>query len=143
MSYASATGAQRLEVNSAAEYLAKATYPARHGTNLPGTAGWEDAEAAAARAADALRDIGVDALLATEVIVADTDILNVENSAGNLDSSGTATVAAGVLTSVRLAATKTIVSNAQALTGVAPTGTYTNTVTFTVAAGVITAIVLS
>lgn len=59
MSYASATGAQRLEVSSAAEILAKVTAPARAGLNGPGVAGHDDAEAAAARAAAALSAIGV------------------------------------------------------------------------------------
>lgn len=80
---------------------------------------------------------------ATSAVVANGGTVNVENSAGNLDSNATATVAAGVLTNVRLAATKTIVTSAQALTGVTPTGVYVSTVTFTVASGLITAIALS
>ncbi len=72
--------------------------------------------------------------------VAQGDSVNVENSAGNLDSPATAQVTNKVLTSVRLAATKTIVTNAQVFAGVTGTGT---TATITVANGVITAIALS
>ena len=78
----------------------------------------------------------------TEVVVTNGATLNVENSAGNLDSAGTATVAGGVLTSVKLAATKTILTDALAVTGVTVTGTGT-TATPTIVNGVLTAIALS
>lgn len=82
-------------------------------------------------------------LPATQAAVVNGGTVNVENSAGNLDSPATASVSANTLNNVRLAATKTIVTSGQALTGVTPSGTYTNTVTFTVTDGLITAIVLS
>lgn len=82
------------------------------------------------------------ALPATQAVVANGNSVNVENSAGALDSPATATVAAGVLSGVRLATTKTIVTNGVKVNAASVTGTG-NFATFTVANGVITAIVLS
>lgn len=78
----------------------------------------------------------------TEVVVTNGATLNVENSAGNFDSPGTAVVAGGVLTSVKLGATKAILTNALAVTGVTITGTGT-TFTPTIVNGVLTGGVLS
>lgn len=78
----------------------------------------------------------------TNAVVANGGTVNVENSAGNLDSPATATVAAGVLSGVKLAATKTIVTSGVKINAVAVSGTG-NFATITVAGGVITAIVLS
>lgn len=78
----------------------------------------------------------------TSVVVADGATVNVENSAGALDSPATAVVAAGVLTSVKLAATKTIVTSGTKVNAVAVSGTG-NFATITVTNGVISAIVLS
>lgn len=103
MSYASATGAQRLEVNSAAEVLAKATYPARHGLNLPGTAGHENAETAAARAAAALSAIGVSAELpANQTVVTTGQALTGVAPTGSYTNTVTFTVAGGVITAITL-----------------------------------------
>lgn len=78
----------------------------------------------------------------TVAVVDNNDSVNVENSAGNLDSAATAVVASGVLTSVKLASTKTILTTAVAVTGVTVTGTGT-TATPTIVNGVLTAIALS
>lgn len=143
MSYASATGAQRLAVNSAAEKLAKATYAARHGLNGPGTAGFENAETAGAACSTALAAVGIIGTLpANQVVVTNGATINVENSAGALDSPATAVVAGGVLTGCNLAATKTILTHAVAVTGVTITGSGT-TFTPTIVAGVLTGGVLS
>lgn len=79
---------------------------------------------------------------ATSVVVANGGTVNVENSAGALDSDATAVVAAGVLTSVKLAATKTILTNALKFSGVTVTGSGTF-FTPTIANGVLTGGVLS
>ncbi len=103
MSYASATGAQRLEVNSAAEVLAKATYAARHGLNLPGTAGWENAVTAGARMATALSDIGVtEPLPATQTVVSSGQELTGVTPSGSYVDTVTFTVAGGVITAIVL-----------------------------------------
>lgn len=81
-------------------------------------------------------------LPATQVIVSNGATVNVENSAGALDSAGTATVQSGVLTSVQLAATKTILTNALKFGGVTITGTGTF-FTPTIVNGVLTGGVLS
>lgn len=74
--------------------------------------------------------------------VADGATVNVENSAGALDSPATAIVAASAISGVRLAATKTILTNALKFSGVTITGTGTF-FTPTVANGVLTGGVLS
>lgn len=81
----------------------------------------------------------VDPLVAS---VANGATVNVENSAGDLDSPGTAVVAASAITGVRLAATKTILTSGTKVNAVAVTGTG-NFATPTIAAGVLTGIVLS
>jgi hypothetical protein len=78
----------------------------------------------------------------TNAVVANGGTVNVENSAGALDSPATATVAAGVLTGVKLAATKTILTNALKFSGVTITGTGTF-FTPTIVNGVLTGGVLS
>ncbi|AUV61954.1 hypothetical protein PsPhPollyC_gp06 [Pseudomonas phage PollyC] len=78
----------------------------------------------------------------TQVVVSNGATVNVENSAGNLDSPGVATVAAGALSGVRLAATKTILTSGTKVNAVAVTGTG-NFATPTIANGVLTGIVLS
>lgn len=87
-------------------------------------------------------DIPLAPLPATQAIVLNAGTVNVENSAGNLDSPATAVVAASVLTSVKLAATKTIVTSGVDLV-VPVTGVYATKATPTVVNGVITGIVLS
>lgn len=81
-------------------------------------------------------------LAATQVIVNDGAAIPVTNSVGTITVTGTANVAAGVLTNVSLPATDAIVTNAEALV-VPVTGVIGTTATFTVAGGVITGIVLS
>lgn len=78
----------------------------------------------------------------TNAVVANGGTVNVENSAGALDSPATAVVAAGVLTSVKLGATKTILTSGTKINAVSVTGTG-NFATPTIVDGVITAIVLS
>lgn len=87
-------------------------------------------------------DIPVAPLPATQAIVLNGGTVNVENSAGNLDSPATAVVAGSALTSVKLAATKTIVTSGVDLV-VPVTGVYATKATPTVVNGVVTAIVLS
>lgn len=77
-------------------------------------------------------------LPATQVVVADAQTVNVENSAGNLDSAGVATVTAGVLTGVKLAATKTILTQGDAVTIRDSSGAPSLAGTANVAAGVVT-----
>ena len=72
MSYATATGAQRLELNSAATALAAATQNARSGLNGLGLTGHSNAETAAARCQAALTAIGVGATLpSTQAVLTD------------------------------------------------------------------------
>ena len=78
----------------------------------------------------------------TVAVVQTGTVVNVENSAGALDSPATATVANGLITGVRLAATKSIVTSGTKVNAVSVTGTG-NFATFTVVDGAITAIVLS
>lgn len=83
-------------------------------------------------------------LPATQVIVSNGGTVNVENSAGALDSPGTAVVAGGVLSGVQLAATKTIVTTADNITvqnsaGAAVAGSHAATV----AAGVLSNVKLA
>ena len=72
--------------------------------------------------------------------VANGATVNVENSAGALDSPATAVVAAGVLTGVNLAATKTIVTHAQSINVENSVGGLDTAATAVVAAGVITGV---
>jgi hypothetical protein len=81
-------------------------------------------------------------LPATQVIVSNGGTVNVENSAGALDSPATAVVAGGALTGVNLGSTKTILTNALKFSGVTITGTGTF-FTPTITAGVLTGGVLS
>jgi hypothetical protein len=74
--------------------------------------------------------------------VSNGDSVNVENSAGALDSPATAVVASGVLTGVNLASTKTILTNALKFSGVTITGSGTF-FTPTIVNGVMTGGVLS
>lgn len=143
MSIATITAAQRVEVRDATltaslvmqKYSQSATTPRADEVAL--------ATPVLDAAAAALAVAGSTGIPSTSAVVANGSTVNVENSAGNLDSPGTVTVAASTVTNVRLAAAKTIVTSGQALTGVTPTGTFTTTVTFTVANGVITGIALS
>lgn len=75
-------------------------------------------------------------------VVSTGNSVNVENSAGNLDSPAVASVSSGVLTNVRLAATKTVLTNALKFSGVTITGTGTF-FTPTIIDGVLTGGVLS
>ena len=98
MSYATATGAQRLEVNSAASALAAATQNARAGLNGPGLTGHTDAEAAAVRCQEALAAVGVSATLpSTQTVL--TNALSVTGvSITGTGSIFTPTIVDGVLT---------------------------------------------
>lgn len=99
-------------------------------------------DAALTALAQALTAAGITGIPTTSAIVANGATVNVENSAGNLDSPATAVVAAGALTGVNLAATKTILTDALKFSGVTITGTGTF-FTPTIAAGVLTGGVLS
>lgn len=143
MSIATITAAQRVEVRDACLTAAHAMQRYAQSATTPRADETAEVTPLLDAAAAALVVAGSAGLPATSAVVANGATINVENSAGNLDSPATATVAASAVTNVRLAATKTIVTSGQALTGVTPTGTYTNTVTFTVANGLITGIALS
>jgi hypothetical protein len=84
-------------------------------------------------------------LPATQVVVSNAGSVPVKNSAGSKTVTGTATVAAGVLTGVGLAATEAIVSNAQG--GIAVTNSAAvaipGTHTARVAAGLVTRVDLA
>ena len=82
-------------------------------------------------------------LPATQAIVSSGGTVNVENSAGALDSPATAVVAGGVLTGVNLAATKTIVTHAQTINVENSAGALDSPATAVVAAGVITGVNLA
>lgn len=143
MSIATITAAQRVEVRDSCLSAALAMQRYTQSATTPRADETAEATPVLAAAAAALVVAGATGLPATSAVVANGATVNVENSAGNLDSPATATVAASAVTNVRLAATKTIVTSGQALTGVTPSGTFTSTVTFTVANGVITGIALS
>lgn len=143
MSIATITAAQRVEVRDATLSAALAMQRYTQSGTAPRADEVAQADPILNAAAAALVVAGASGLPATSAVVANGATVNVENSAGNLDSPATAVVSGAVITGVRLAATKTIVTSGQALTGVTPTGTFTTTVTFTVAAGLITGIVLS
>lgn len=143
MSIATITAAQRVEVRDACLTAAHAMQRYAQNAKTPEADETAEATPVLEAAAAALVVAGASGLPATSAVVANGATINVENSAGNLDSPATATVAASAVTNVRLAATKTIVTSGQALTGVTPSGTFTSTVTFTVANGVITGIALS
>lgn len=140
MSISTSTAAERIAVRDKATITVHALQPFAQDSVVLNTEQVTEVDAVLAALNAAL--LAADAPQ-TSAVVANGGTVNVENSAGALDSPATAVVADGVLTSVKLAATKTIVTNSQALTGVAPTGVYVSTVTFTVANGVITAITLS
>lgn len=140
MSIATITAAQRVELRDATLSAALAMQRFTQSATTPRADETTEIGPVLDAAQTALTVAGA---ASTSAIVANGATVNVENSAGALDSPATAVVAGGVLTGVNLAATKTIVTSGQALTGVTPTGVYATTVTFTVAAGVITAIVLS
>jgi hypothetical protein len=76
----------------------------------------------------------------TETVVTNAQTVNVENSAGNLDSPATAVVAAGVLTSVKLGATKTIATHGDTINVENSAGALDSPATAVVAAGVITGV---
>lgn len=82
-------------------------------------------------------------LPATQVVVSDGGTVNVENSAGALDSPATATVAGGVLTGVKLAATKTILTQGQTVSVTDASAAPSVNATAAVAAGVVTALTLA
>lgn len=143
MSIATITPAQRVEVRDATLSAALAMQRYTQSGTTPRADEVAQADPILNAAAAALTVAGASGLPATSAVVANGATVNVENSAGNLDSPATAVVAGSAISGVRLAATKTIVTSGQALTGVTPTGTFATTVTFTVAAGLITGIVLS
>jgi len=82
-------------------------------------------------------------LPATQVIVSNGATVNVENSAGALDSPATAVVAGGVLTGVNLGATKTIVTHADSINVENSAGALDSPATAVVAAGVISGVNLA
>ena len=142
MSFASATAVQRREVRDEATKAMFAAQPFAQNAVTPTAAEGAAIDTILSGLATALSDVGATGLLPTQVVIANGATVNVENSAGALDSPATAVVAGGVLTGVNLAATKTIVTSGVKINAVSVTGTG-NFATITVANGVITSIVLS
>lgn len=142
MSIATITAAQRVEVRDACLTAANAMQRYAQSATAPRTDETAEVTPVLEAAAAALVVAGASGLPATSAVVANGGTVNVENSAGNLDSPATAVVASGAITGVRLAATKSIVTSGTKVNAVAVTGTG-NFATFTVANGVITGIVLS
>lgn len=141
MSIATITAAQRIEVRDectrAALYMQKWAQDAKTPTATDVTESATSLNAAAAALAVAGAAPG-----GTFATVANGATVNVENSAGALDSPATAVVAAGVLSGVNLASTKTILTNALKFSGVTITGSGTF-FTPTIVNGVMTGGVLS
>ena len=104
MSYATGTGAQRLEPNSAASALAAATQNARAGLNGLGLTGHIDAEAAATRCQVALAAIGVSATLPSTQAVLTNGLSITDVSITGSGSIFTPTIVDGVFTGVVLSA---------------------------------------
>lgn len=142
MSIATITAAQRVELRDALLTGALAMQRFTQSATTPRADETAEVTPVLNDAATALTVAGASGLPATSAVVANGDSINVENSAGNLDSPATATVAASAVTNVRLASTKTIVTSGAKINAVSVTGTG-NFATITVANGVITAIVLS
>lgn len=140
-----ATAAQLYAARNAGKNLADVTQPYAQGdiplANEADTAARAVVKAAADAAVTAASAIG-GGLAATSAVVDNGVPINVENSAGNLDSSATAVVAANAVTSVKLAATKTILTDALKFSGVTITGSGTF-FTPTIVNGVLTGGVLS
>lgn len=141
MSIATITAAQRIEVRDectrAALYMQRWAQDAKTPTSADVTESAVSLNAAAAALAVAGAAPG-----GTFATVSNGDSVNVENSAGALDSPASAVVAAGVLTGVNLASSKTILTNALKFSGVTITGTGTF-FTPTIVNGVMTGGVLS
>jgi hypothetical protein len=142
MSIATITAAQRVEVRDACLTAALAIQPHVQSAATPDAGETAVVTPALDAAAAALSAAGSTGLPATSAVVANGDSVNVENSAGALDSPATAVVAGSAITGVRLAATKTIVTSGVKVNAASVTGTG-NFATITVANGVITGIVLS
>lgn len=143
MTIEAATPAQQLEVTRRARIAADATqrFAEREDTITAAQAVAIDAALVALSAA--LAAAGISGLPATSAVVSNGGTVNVENSAGALDSPATATVAAGTLSGVKLAATKTILtSGTKVNVGTAFTGSGAF-LTPTIANGVLTGGVLS
>lgn len=142
MSIATITAAQRVEVRDACLTAAHAMQRYAQSATTPRADETAEVTPVLNAAAAALVVAGSSGLPATSAVVANGTTINVENSAGNLDSPATAMVAASTVTNVRLAATKTIVTSGAKVNAGSVTGTG-NFATITVANGVITGIVLS
>lgn len=82
-------------------------------------------------------------LPSNQAVVFDAQAINVENSAGALDSPATAVVGAGVLTSVKLGDTKSIVTQGDTINVENSAGALDSPATATVALGVVTGVQLS
>lgn len=137
-----ATPAQQLEITRRARIAADATQRFAQREDAITAAQAVSIDAALVALSAALAAAGISGLPATSAVVANGATVNVENSAGALDSPATAVVAASAITSVKLAATKTILTNALKFSGVTITGSGTF-FTPTVANGVLTGGVLS
>lgn len=141
MSIATITAAQRVEMRDALLTAANVMQRFAQDARTPSAAEVAETDAVLDEASAVLIFAG-QGILATQVVVTNGDTVNVENSAGALDSNGTAAVAGGALTNVRLASTKTILTNALKFSGVTITGSGTF-FTPTIVNGVLTGGVLS
>lgn len=142
MSIATITAAQRVEVRDECLRVSLAMQRFAQSGTTPRTDETDEVTPVLEAAAAALVVAGASGLPATSAVLANGGTVNVENSAGNLDSPATATVAASAITNVRLASTKTILTNALKFSGVTITGTGTF-FTPTITNGVLTGGVLS
>lgn len=140
-----ATQAQLKAARNASLKLARTTQPYAQGDLSLSTESNSTARAAVKADADAAVTAATaigGGIAATSAVVANGATINVENSAGALDSNGTAVVAGNAVTSVQLASTKTILTNALKFSGVTITGSGTF-FTPTIVNGVMTGGVLS
>jgi hypothetical protein len=142
MSIATITAAQRVEVRDECLRASLAMQRFAQSGTTPRTDETAEVTPVLEAAAAALVVAGASGLPATSAVVANGASVNVENSAGNLDSPATATVAGSAVTNVRLASTKTILTNALKFSGVTITGSGTF-FTPTITNGVLTGGVLS
>lgn len=142
MSISTSTALQRISVRDKAHITSYLLQNFAQDSITPNTEQITEIDVILSALTEALVAAGGLILAGTTAAVLNGGTVNVENSAGALDSGATAVVAAGVLTSVQLASTKTILTNALKFSGVTITGSGTF-FTPTIAAGVLTGGVLS
>lgn len=101
MSYASATGAQRLAVNSAAERLATGTSPARENTAGLGQRNDADPEALGLSMSQALLAVGISGIGTNQVTLTSGQKVNAVSVTGT-GNFATFTIVGGAITAIVL-----------------------------------------